>query len=421
MSTQFVPSTPAEASAGQAPESRPTRHHRIVVAGGGIAGATVSAWLCRKLDDPDVAVIEPSDTNDYQPLWTLVGGGVMPKEKSRRFERDVLPRKSTWVRDAVTQFDPLNNQVVLGDGSRVGYDFLIVAVGIQLNWTAITGMSRELVGRDGICSNYLYDGCEATWRTLQEFQGGTALFTMPPPPIKCAGAPQKIMYLADDHFRRRGIRDKAKIIYAAGTPGIFSVKAYADSLNKVIARRGIETRYKQKLVEIRPSERKAVFQSTEGEEQTVLDYDMIHITPPQGPPDVVKSSPLADAGGWVSVDKETLQHQEFPNVFALGDASSLPTSKTGAAIRKQVPVLVHNAMAVMRGDPNSSFKRYNGYTSCPLVTGYGKLILAEFDYDLKPTETFPFDQTKERWSMYQFKRYALPLLYWQGMAKGRPV
>ena len=164
-----------------------------------------------------------------------------------------------------------------------------------------------------------------------------------------------------------------------------------------------------------------MFQSTEGDDLTTVEYDMVHVTPPQGPPDVVRSSPLADAAGWVNVDKETLQHPEFTNVFSLGDASSLPTSKTGAAIRKEAPILVHNLLATMRGEPSSSFKRYNGYTSCPLVTGYGKLILAEFDYDLKPTETFPFDQTKERWSMYQFKRYALPMLYWHGMAKGRPV
>jgi sulfide:quinone oxidoreductase len=421
MSTHSVPSTPAGPGVDQVRAIRPTRHHQIVVAGGGLAGATVSAQLCRKLNKPDVAVIEPSETHDYQPMWTLVGGGIVPKEKSRRLERDVLSRKATWLRDTITQFNPTHNEVVLADGSRVSYDFLIVAVGIQLNWTAITGMSKDLVGRDGICSNYLYEGCEGTWRTLHEFQGGAVLFTMPPPPIKCAGAPQKIMYLADEHFRRRGIRDKAKITYAAGTPGIFSVKAYADSLNKVIARKGIETLYKQKLVEIRPSERRAVFQSIEGEEQAVLDYDMIHITPPQGPPDVVRSSALADAGGWVNVNKETLQHPDFPNVFALGDASSLPTSKTGAAIRKQAPVVAHNLTAAMRGESGSGFKRYNGYTSCPLVTGYGKLIMAEFDYDLKPTESFPFDQTKERWSMYQFKRYGLPLLYWQGMAKGRPV
>jgi sulfide:quinone oxidoreductase len=421
VSTHSLPSIPAEPRPGDAAELRPTRHHKIVVVGGGTAGATVAAHLCRRLKDPDIAVVEPSETHDYQPLWTLVGGGVVAKEKSRRAERDVLPSKATWIRAAASDFDPANDRVVLADGTSVGYDQLVVAVGLQLNWGAIDGMSADLVGRDGICSNYLYDGCEGTWRTLQAFEGGTALFTMPPPPIKCAGAPQKIMYLADDHFRKRGIRDRTKIVFASGTPGIFSVKEYAKALDKVIARKGIETLYKHKLVEIRPEKRQAVFQSTESDDRTVLDYDMIHVTPPQGPPDVVRASPLADAAGWVNADKHTLQHPDFPNVFSLGDAASLPTSKTGAAVRKQAPVLVDNLLAALEGTSPSAFKRYEGYTSCPLVTGYGKLILAEFDYDLHPTPTFPWDSTKERWSMYQLKRYGLPALYWHGMLKGRRV
>jgi sulfide:quinone oxidoreductase len=399
--------------------SGPTKHHQIVVVGGGSGGATAAARLCRKLKHPDLAVIEPSETHDYQPLWTLVGGGVVPKERSRHHEIDALPRNAMWIKDRVTSFDPSDNQVVLGDGSRVSYDFLIVAVGIKLNWTAIRGMSVEQVGRDGVCSNYLYDGCEGTWRTLQEFTGGTAVFTNPPPPIKCAGAPQKIMYLADEHFRKRGVRDKTRIIFASAAPGSFSVKEFAKPLNEVIARKQIETLYKHKLVEIRPAERRAIFQSVEGDDRIEIDYQMIHVTPPQGPPDVIKDSPLADAAGWVNVDRHTLQHPRFPNVFSLGDASSLPTSKTGAAIRKQAPVLVHNLLATMKGQPSSTFKRYDGYASCPLVTGYGRVILAEFDYDLKPAPSFPFDTAKERWSMYQLKRYGLPALYWHGMLKGR--
>jgi sulfide:quinone oxidoreductase len=412
----------SSATSGQAPEAGAAggraRHHQIVIVGGGTGGATAAAQLCRDLKDPDVAVIEPSETHDYQPLWTLVGGGVVPKEKSRRREGDVLPKRAHWIRGRVTSFDPSQNQVVLEDGTRVGYDFLIVAVGIKLNWEAVKGLSADLIGRDGICSNYLYEGCEGTWRTLRDFKGGTALFTMPPPPIKCAGAPQKIMYLADDHFRRSGVRDRSRVIYASGTPGIFSVKEFAKTLNEVIARKGIETIYKHKLVEIRPSDHVAVFQSTEGEDRTEIEYAMIHVTPPQGPPDVIRESPLADAAGWVNVDKYTLQHPDFPNVFSLGDASSLPTSKTGAAVRKQAPVLIHNMIATMRGDSPTSFKRYDGYASCPLVTGYGRLVLAEFDYDLKPTPSFPFDTTKERWSMYQLKRYGLPAMYWHGMLKG---
>jgi sulfide:quinone oxidoreductase len=190
-------------------------------------------------------------------------------------------------------------------------------------------------------------------------------------------------------------------------------------LNEVIARKQVETLYEHELVEIRPAERKAIFQSAEGDDRVEIDYQMIHVTPPQGPPDVIKDSPLADAAGWVNVDRHTMQHPEFTNVFSLGDASSLPTSKTGAAIRKQAPVLVHNLLATMNGQPSSTFNRYDGYTSCPLVTGYGRVILAEFDYDGKPAPSFPFDTAKERWSMYQLKRYGLPALYWHGMLKGR--
>jgi sulfide:quinone oxidoreductase len=419
MTTQSVSADSPDALTSAAAKPRPTRHHQIVIVGGGAGGATAAAYLCRKLRDPDVAVIEPSETHDYQPLWTLVGGGVVNKEKTRRHEVDVLPKKASWIRQAVTSFEPDENAVTLADGSRVAYDYLIVAVGIKLNWEQVKGLSVEQLGHDGVCSNYGYDSCEGTWRTLQAFQGGTAVFTMPPPPIKCAGAPQKIMYLADDHFRKLGVRDRSRVIYAAGTPGIFSVKEFAATLNKVIERKGIETMFKQKLVEIVPSERRAIFQSTEGEELTEISYQMIHITPPQGPPDVVKHSPLANEAGWVKVDKATLQSPDYPNVFSLGDASSLPTSKTGAAVRKEAPVLVHNLMATMAGRPPSEFKAYDGYASCPLVTGYGKLVLAEFDYDLKPKPSFPFDTTKERWSMYQLKRYGLPVLYWRGMCKGR--
>ncbi len=227
------------------------------------------------------------------------------------------------------------------------------------------------------------------------------------------------MYLADDHLRRRGVRDRSRVIFASATPGIFSLKEFAETLNQVVARKGIETRFKTNLVAVRPAERIAVFEHVETGERSELEYGLLHVVPPQGPPDVVRSSPLANAQGWVNVDKHTLQHPDFPNVFSLGDASSLPTSKTGAAIRKEAPVLVHNLLATMAGKHPSSFKRYDGYASCPPTTGYGKLVLAEFDYDLKPAPSFPFDTTKERWSMYQLKRYGLPALYWNAMLKGR--
>lgn len=393
-------------------------HHQIVIIGGGNGGISVAARLARKGGQYDVAVIEPSGTHYYQPLWTLVGGGVVPREKSARPQADVIPDGVTWRRSSVTEILPDENQVITADGQRIGYEFLVVAPGIELNWGAVKGLAGN-VGQAGVVSNYGYDQCERTWEAIRNFKGGTALFVMPPPPIKCAGAPQKIAYLADEAFRRQGVREQTRLIYAAGTPGIFAVKEYAESLDKVMARKGIETHYQHELVELRADAREAVFIDRGNDEQVVIEYDLLHVVPPQRAPAFVRESPLADAGGWLDVDKYSLQHPRYPNVFSLGDASGLPTSKTGAAIRKQAPVLVENLLAQLHGKSADSPASYDGYTACPLVTGYGKLILAEFDYDLKPQESFPFDQTRERWSMYQFKRRVLPAMYWKGILKGR--
>jgi sulfide:quinone oxidoreductase len=394
----------------------PSRHHQILIVGGGTAGITVAARLRRARAGLDVAILEPADKHYYQPLWTLVGAGVVRKEVTQRDEEPLIPRGVAWIRSAVDRFDPERNRVTTAAGEEIHYDWLVVCPGIQLNWDGVGGLSKSL-GRDGVCSNYAYDQCEKTWDTIRDFKGGTALFTMPPPPIKCAGAPQKIMYLADDHFRRAGVRDKTKIIYLAGTPSIFSVKEYAATLDQVCARKGIERHFKHRLVELRPERREARFVHTETQEEKVIAYDMIHVTPPQGAPDVVKKSTLADAAGWVEVNKLTTQHARFPNVFALGDASSLPTSRTGAAIRSQAPVLVANLLAAMGQQPLGG--KYDGYAACPIPTGYGKLLLCEFDYDLKPAPTFPLlDSTKEQRVYYWLKRYGLPALYWHGMLRG---
>lgn len=408
--------TVVEPSTGEA-ASAPSRRHKIVIVGGGNAGISVAARLCKSLPEPDVAIIEPSETHYYQPLWTLVGGGVVDKQKSARPEAGLIPKDAKWIKDSVERLDPENNEVVTASGERIGYDHLVVACGIEIDWDGVKGLAGA-VGRDDVCSNYDFEHVDYTWRTIQNFSGGTALFTMPPPPIKCAGAPQKIMYMADDNFRKRGVRDRSKVIYAAGTPGIFGAPAYAKTLNKVVERKGIETRYQHVLTEIRPDAHEAVFEDRANDNaEVVIKYDMIHVTPPQRAPRIVRESALAGEGGWLEVDKETLRSPKFENVFALGDASSLPTSKTGAAIRKQTPVLVENLLAqIAGGAPTGS---YDGYTACPLVTGYGKLVMAEFDYSLEPKQTFPFDQTKERWSMYQVKRWVLPTLYWKSILKGR--
>lgn len=393
-----------------------SEHHDVLILGGGTAGITVAAQLLLQKAAPKVAIVEPSTTHDYQPIWTLVGGGVFPREVSRRPMADVMPRGATWIRDRIVSFSPEQNEVTTETGKTLRYNQLVVAAGIQLDWDAVKGLP-DAIGKGGVCSNYGYDKVPYTWETIQAFPGGNAIFTFPATPIKCAGAPQKIMYLAEETFRRRGIREQANVIYASATAGIFGVPKYAEALNKVVADRKIRTEYGRNLVEVRPQSREAVFADVNGGAELVLKYDMMHVTPPQSSPDFIKRSALAGEGGWVGVDKHTLQHTKFPNVFSLGDCSSLPCSKTGAAVRKQAPVLVENVIAFRAEKPLAG--HYDGYASCPLVTGYGKVILAEFGYDGVIMETFPFDQAKERYSMYALKAYGLPNMYWHGMLQGR--
>lgn len=392
-------------------------HHSVVIVGGGTAGISVAARLTRRaFGRPDVAIVEPSDKHYYQPLWTLVGAGLANKEATERAEAKVIPRGATWIRDAALEFLPAENTIRTRDGRTITYDWLVLAAGLQIHWDKIPGLKQSL-GQNGVCSNYSYASVDSTWKAIREFRGGTAIFTNPSGAVKCGGAPQKIMYLADDWFRRHQVREQTQIIYASALPNIFPVERYRRTLEQVIARKNIECRYRHELVEIRPETKEAVLQNLDTGECATISYDLLHVTPPMGPPSFLANSPLADQDGWVDVQPDTLRHKQLDNVFALGDCSNLPTSKTAAAIRKQAPVLVKNIQAAMRGEPLPA--KYDGYTSCPLVTGIGSLVLAEFDYHKQPAETFPVDQSQERWSMWLLKRYLLPQLYWHGMLKGR--
>jgi len=391
-------------------------HYEVLIAGGGSAGISIAARLSQLERPPSIGLIEPSSKHYYQPIWTLIGGGVFPKEVSERDEADFIPAGTTWMQDAVERFEPEKNTVVTKGGKTITYGDLVVALGIQLDWSRVKGL-EEALGKDGVSSNYSYATVEKTWEFIRALRKGKAVFTFPSTPIKCAGAPQKIMYLAEETFRTAGVRDQVQVIYASATPSIFGIPKYRMALEKIVAERDIETRFSLNLTEIRAKDRVAVFEPVGGGDLQEIDYDFIHVTPPQSAPAVVRDSPLAGDGGWVAVDKHTLQHVKYPNVWSSGDCSSLPVSKTGAAVRKQVPVLVENWQAKRDGKPLRA--SYDGYASCPLVTGRGKCILAEFGYDGAIMETFPFDQAQERYSMYALKAYALPNLYWHGMLRGR--
>nr|XP_032824463.1 sulfide:quinone oxidoreductase, mitochondrial [Petromyzon marinus] len=392
-------------------------YYDVLVIGGGTGGITMAARMRRKLGSSGkVAVMEPSEMHYYQPMWTLVGAGAKRFGQSGRSTASVIPSGVRWLQERVGTFEPEQNRVRTVSGAQINYKYLIVAMGIQLNYEQVRGLP-EAFEEAGIGSNYSGLYVDKTWRALQDFREGNAIFTLPNTPIKCAGAPQKIMYLADDYMRKTGKRDKANFHFCTSLAVMFGVKKYADVLTKIAAKRNIAVNFRHNLVEVRADRREAVFEKLDQPGETVtLEYNLLHVTPPMGPVNVLKGSAVADAAGWVDVDKGTLQHKRYPNVFGIGDCTNIPTSKTAAAIAAQSAVLDKTISRVMKG--KAILHAYDGYTSCPLVTSYKTCVLAEFDFNGQPLETFPFDQGKERRTMYHLKADVMPPLYWHGLLKG---
>ncbi|MEB3340197.1 FAD/NAD(P)-binding oxidoreductase [Okeania sp.] len=401
------------------PLTNSVSHYQIVIVGGGAAGITTAAQLLRQQSNLDIAIIEPSQKHYYQPGWTLVGGGIAPIDQFIREEKDVIPQGAKWIQDYVTTLDPDRNCLTLAQGQTIEYDYLVLCPGIQIDWHLVKGLP-EALGKGGVTSNYSKDYAPYTWETIKNFPGGTAIFTYPNTPIKCGGAPQKIMYMADDSFKQRaGVGINTKVMFCTAGTRMFGVPAYNATLEKVVQRRGITTNFQHNLKEIKADSKEAIFDVTteNGVEEVSIHYDMIHVSPPMSCPDFIKQSLLADEKGWVDVDKYTMQHNRYPNVFSLGDASSAPTSKTAASARKQTPIVVENLLSKMKSQPLMA--KYDGYTCCPLITGYDSAIMAEFDYEKKVAPSFPLDPTKERYVMFLAKAYALPWIYWNRMLAGR--
>lgn len=395
--------------------------HRIVIIGGGSAGISIAARLQRAGQD-DIAVIEPSDTHYYQPLWTLVGGGASSLERSRRSETSVMPKGVRWIQDKAVEVDPDQRQVAILSGAKISYDFLVVCPGLELAWDMVPGLEEAVRSTPFASTNYVAELAPKTWDLVSKFRGGTALFASPGTPIKCPGAPQKAAYLSADHWQRNGTLANTEVVFATGAGGIFGVPEFAAVLSSVIERYGIDAKFSHELIEVDPGKRSALFEITtpEGKKRESITYDILHTAPPQRAPEFIREGPLADPSnpfGWVSVDKHTLQHTAYPEIFSLGDVCSAPASKTGAAIRKEAPVVVTNLLSAINGKEPSA--QYDGYAACPFTTARGKMLLAEFDYTLKPHPTIPVINTKkERADMWLLKKYGLPFFYWNFMLRG---
>lgn len=398
------------------------KHYQILIIGAGNAGISVAAQLKNKDKTLSIGIIDPSEKHFYQPAWTLVGAGVYDLQKTVRNQKDQIPKGVDWLKESANIFLPEKNQVTTLEGNIYNYDYLVVAPGIQLDWNSTPGL-LETLGKNEVSSNYKFELTEYNWDLIKNFKGGTAVFVNPSTPIKCGGAPHKIMYLACDYWSKNGILDKTDVHYISGGTVIFGVPEYKVELEKVLIKYKIKPHYLSKVKSINGLEKKIVYEQKGLQEEITnheIVFDICHFVPNQSAPDFIKHSPIADPQnpyGFVQSNKETMQHPTYPNIFSLGDVSAAPFSKTGSAIRKQAPVVTYNILQMMQN--KSDFKKYDGYSACPIPVANGKLIMAEFDYTNKPSMTFPFDQSKPSRLMWIFKRYILPWLYWNKILKGK--
>ncbi|BBO56589.1 MULTISPECIES: NAD(P)/FAD-dependent oxidoreductase [Cobetia] len=397
--------------------------HKVVIIGGGAGGIAVAASLLKRQPGMDIAIVEPAEQHSYQPGWTMVGGGIFTPEFTRKPMHSVMPKGVHWYRDTATGIDAEAHEVTLGNCHRLRYERLVIAIGLELDWSAIEGL-EETLGMNGVTSNYRYDLAPYTWQLVQSLKGGKALFTQPPMPIKCAGAPQKAMYLACDHWQRENVLSQLEVSFHNAGGVMFGVPAYVPALEEAVAGYGIDVRFHQRLVGVDGETQTARFEvpaAEEGGEPQIVEqsFDMLHVVPPQKAPALIAQSGLANGAGWLDLDPETLQHMSHPDIFGLGDVSGTSNAKTAAAVRKQSPVVVENLLATLTGGALTA--GYRGYGSCPLTVENGRIVLAEFGYGGELQPTFPKwvnDGTRPTRLAWQLKARGLPFIYWNLMLKG---
>lgn len=391
---------------------------RIVIAGAGAAGLATASRLAARLEGATITLIDARKAHYYQPGFTLVASGIKPANYVTSSTADYVPHGVELIEERVAEIDPEGNTVVTASGRSVPYDFLVVATGLQLDYAAIEGMDERLIGQNGLGSIYHSPAAaEATWRQMSEFadKGGVGVFLRPGTEMKCAGAPLKYTFVTEDYLTRRGNRGKAEIIYNANNKALFSVPIVSEKVRMLFQQRDIKVNYDRVLQSIDPGRRIATFRTPEG--TTEMGYDFINVIPPMKAPDVVRNSPLPwqqgawGNEGWLEVDKHTLRHVRYPNVFGVGDIAGVPKGKTAASVKWQVPVAVEHLLADIAGTESTA--RYDGYTSCPLITRLGRAMLIEFDYQNNLTPSFPgvIAPLEELWTSWVVKTMGLKPTY----------
>ncbi len=386
---------------------------RIVIAGAGAAGLTMASRLSQQLEGAQIVIVDPRADHIYQPGLTLVGAGLKPASYVTLRTGDFVPRNVRLVPESIAEFDPVGNKVVTDKGTQLPYDFLVVATGLVLDYQGVEGMEFGLIGREGIAS--VYGGpqaAEASWRALDVFRqrGGVGLFGRPQTEMKCAGAPLKQTFLADDYLRRSGKRASSEIIYNAQNDTLFSVPLVDAKVRELFARQEFKVNFSHVLTRIDPVRHIATYTTAKGPVE--LKWDFLNLIPPMRAPPAVRNSALRwqsgpfSADGWIDVDRTTLRHQRFANVFGVGDINGVPKGKTAASVKWQAPVAADHLIGTITGKGGT--ERYNGYTSCPLITKIGQAMLVEFDYENRLTPSFPFIKPlDEHWLVWVIKETML--------------
>lgn len=406
---------------------------KIVIIGGGAAGLSMAALLQRWLQEPDITVIDPSDRQFYQPGFTLVASGVYKPSDVWKKQEDCIPHQTKWIKDSVKGIDPVSKRITTEKNGSLTYDFLVLTPGLQINWEQTEGITQKTLGQGNAHCIYDFEGAQKTWAALQKFSeaGGKGVFTDTYTKHKCGGAPKKICLLTEDYARKHHTRDHINLSYYTAEKALYDVPFFTPRLVEIYKERNIPITVDTRVTGIDTGLKRVYMEKIEksGEEKIVTpiveDYDFLHFTPPMSAPDFVRNSGLSwtegklAAEGWVMVNKETLVHKTYPNIICLGDCAGIPTSKTSAAVRKQVPVAARNLISIMEGKTPEA--QYNGYAACPIVTDYGHVLLCEFDYDKKPQISFPFtllDMSKEQRAAWLLKVRVLKPLYFYGMLNG---
>tara|TARA_R110002110_G_scaffold14698_1_gene67655 strand:- start:80784 stop:82469 length:1686 start_codon:yes stop_codon:yes gene_type:complete len=414
-------SSALQADAGRS-SAATAAHYDIVIVGAGAAGIAVASSLLARSTSLSIAIIDPAEVHYYQPGWTLVGAGVFTQARTVKTMASLIPQGVEWIKAAVGSFEPDQNRIRLEDSRPIYYERMIAAPGIKLDWHGIEGLVDTL-GHNGVTSNYRFDLAPYTWHLVQNLKQGKAVFTQPPMPIKCAGAPQKALYLSCDHWLRSGTLRNIDVQFFNAGEVLFGVKEYVPALMNYVEKYGAQLNFAHRLVRIDGDARKAWFatQAEDGSSREVeAEFDMIHVCPPQCAPDFVRDSALADPAGWIDVDQNTLRHKRYENVWGLGDAMNAPNAKTAAAARMQAPIVANNVLEAM--GQVKGIAHYNGYGSCPLTVERGKIVLAEFGYGGKLLPSFPqwlINGEKPSRLAWMLKEKILPPVYWLAMLKGK--